>query len=403
MYQPTQEVVERYADVLIRFALHGGSGVKPGEVVFCAVPDCALPMYGALQDSILRVGANPLMVYVPLGMKRRFYDVATEEQVAFFPEEYWKGVVAQADHRLTILPRETLHEMEGVPPAKIMTGLRSVAPMRKAFNQKEALGKLSWTLALWGTQELADEAKMTLQEYWEQIILACNLDLVDPIKRWQEIFAENSRVREALNVMKIARLHVEGPEVDLWITIGQKRRWVGGSGRNIPSYEIFISPDWRGTEGWIRFNQPLYYQGQLITGIELAFSQGSVTNLSAKSNEATLRTMVMQPNANHIGEFSLTDGRFSRILRPMCVTLFDENIGGPQGNMHLALGMSYRDAYDGDAALLTAVQWAALGFNDVDCPIHTDIMATSPRRVTAFFEDGSPSHVVIYENGQFTI
>ena len=64
-------------------------------------------------------------------------------------------------------------------------------------------------------------------------------------------------------------MHVEGEDVDLRISLGEQRRWLGGRGRNIPSFELFTSPDWRGTEGWIYCNQPLYRYGNLVKGIRL--------------------------------------------------------------------------------------------------------------------------------------
>ena len=128
------------------------------------------------------------------------------------------------------------------------------------------------------------------------------------------------------------------------------RRWLGGRGRNIPSFELFTSPDWRGTEGWIYCNQPLYRYGNLVKGIRLAFVDGRVSEASAEQNEQVLKEMIATEGADRIGEFSLTDRRFSRITRFMAQTLYDENFGGAYGNTHIALGRSYQDAYAGDPA-----------------------------------------------------
>ena len=88
-----------------------------------------------------------------------------------------------------------------------------------------------------------------------------------------------------------------------------------------------------------------------------------------------------------IGEFSLTDKRFSRITKFMGETLYDENAGGPNGNFHIALGSSYHDAFDGDAAGKSKEHWQNLGFND--SAIHTDLVSTTPRTVTATLKDGN--------------
>ena len=180
---------------------------------------------------------------------------------------------------------------------------------------------------------------------------------------------------------------MRGEDADLTITIGEQRQWVGGSGRNIPSFEIFTSPDWRGTEGWIRFNQPLYRYGNLIEGIGLEFADGRVVKATAERNERVLTEMIATENADKVGEYSLTDSRFSRITKFMAETLYDENVGGPFGNTHLALGKSYHDCYAGDPASVSRERWEELGFND--STVHTDIVSTADRTVTARLRDGS--------------
>ena len=179
---------------------------------------------------------------------------------------------------------------------------------------------------------------MSEEQYWEQIVHACFLDHADPIARWREVNAQITDYKDRLNALEIDRLHVQGDDVDLLVSMGESRQWVGGSGRNIPSFEIFTSPDWRGTEGWIYFNQPLYRYGNVVKGMRLEFQEGRVVDASAEQNEDVIREMIATENADKVGEFSLTDSRFSRITRFMAETLYDENVGGPFGNTHIALG-----------------------------------------------------------------
>ncbi len=243
---------------------------------------------------------------------------------------------------------------------------------------------------------------MTPQEYWEQIISACFLDEDDPVGQWRKVTAEMDRAKHRLDALEIDRLHIESQDgIDLWITLGAHRRWVTCSGRNIPSYELFTSPDWRGTEGVVVYNQPLYYNGSVIKGIRLLFQQGRVVEAHAQHNEALLTAMLAKPNADKVGEFSLTDKRLSRVLVPMGVTLYDENLGGPFGNTHLAVGRCYTDTYAGDISQVSTETLLELGFNDPSCEVHTDMISTSDRTVTAFWPK-KPSKVM-YTNGQFTV
>jgi aminopeptidase len=202
-----------------------------------------------------------------------------------------------------------------------------------------------------------------------------------------------------LNKLPIDKLHVTAKETDLWITLGKKRRWLGGSGRNIPSFEIFTSPDWRGTNGKIFFDLPLYRYGNIIKDISLEFKNGVIVSASAKKNEKLLGELIAQKNANKIGEYSLTDTRFSKITKFMADTLYDENFGGKFGNTHLAVGKSYHDTYNGDASKVSEKDFERLGFNQ--SPEHTDIIATSNRIVTAVMLDGSER--VIYKDGHFAV
>jgi aminopeptidase len=109
--------------------------------------------------------------------------------------------------------------------------------------------------------------------------------------------------------------------------------------------------------------------------------------------------MIATEGADKIGEFSLTDRRFSRISRFMAHTLYDENVGGAFGNTHIAVGRSYQDAYAGDPSELTTEQWAELGFNNSS--VHTDIVSTTDRVVTATLRGGAER--VIYRDGEFQL
>ncbi len=399
-YTPPQELLVKYADLLVAYALGGGTGIKKGDVVQVTVPECAKPMYVPLRNAVLKAGGHPIMQMTPNGVDAAgYFDLATDEQLRFFAGKYYKGLVEQCDHSVHIISDDDKHEFEGVDAKRLMLRSSAMKQYREWRQAKEAKSKFTWTLALYGTKAMADEVKMTEKEYWDQIILACNLDAPDPISVWKKLGHKIEDIRGRLNALDVAKFHVEGKDVDLWVGCGPNRAWLGGGGRNIPSYEIFISPDWRQTEGHIAFNQPLYYMGSLIEGIKLRFVKGRVVEASATRNEKLLKEMISVENADKIGEFSLTDGRFSRITKVMGETLYDENMGGEQGNTHVALGNAYQDSYPGDASKVSVKQWKDWGFNR--SVVHTDIISTTRRKVTAYLTDGTAK--VIYEDGQFCV
>ncbi|HBC72365.1 thermophilic metalloprotease (M29) superfamily [Candidatus Amesbacteria bacterium RIFOXYB1_FULL_47_13] len=398
-FAPSQAILDKYAKVLVNFALNSGKGLKPGEVVRLVVSESAKPLYLALRDQILRSGGHPLTFYQPDDVSRRFFELANPAQLKFFPRKYLRGLVDEIDHSIGIISETDKHELEGIDPEKIMTKSTAQKPFKDWLDAKENAGKFTWTLALYGTPAMAKEAKLGLKAYWDQISKACFLDIADPVSAWKQVFTTGGRVLAKLNSLKIDRLHILGPDVDLWVKIGPGRKWLGGSGRNIPSFEVFISPDWRGTNGRISFNQPLYRYGSLITGIKLQFKDGLVVKSSAAKNYSVLKAMLAVKDADKIGEFSLTDKRLSRITEFMAETLFDENISGPYGNTHIALGNSYQDSYTGNPAKVTQAGWAKMGFNN--SVVHTDIISTTDRTVTAYLSDGTQK--VIYKSGQFLL
>ncbi len=400
---PSQKILKNYADVLINFALGGGKGIKRGDVVMIIAQEYAKPLYFELYRAVIKAGGHVISSYRPDehngdSLEREFFLNAQEHQLNFFPSKYLRGVVDEVDHTVVVISETDKKTLAGIDPSKIMTRGESHKPYIQWRNEKEHAGKFTWTLGLYGTPAMAKEAGLSQKEYWNQIIKACFLNEKNPIAKWKSVSSSLNGYIQKLNRMKIDKVHIEGPDADLWITIGKKRRWLGGSGRNIPSFEIFTSPDWRGTNGWMRFDQPLYRYGQIVKGIYLEFKNGIVVKSTAKQNEALLKHMIATPNANKLGEFSMTDRRFSHIDKFMAETLFDENIGGKNGNSHVAVGMSYVDTYDGDPSKLTKADKDKLGYNESS--VHTDVVQTTPRKVTAHWDSGKSK--VIYEHGQYT-
>jgi aminopeptidase len=403
-YAPPQEILDRYASVLVDFALGGGDGVQPGEVVRVVAPESAKPLYAALNRAVWRAGAHVIGSYLPdddreVNLARDFYELASPQQLDHFPGAYMRGLVDQIDHQVTVIAPSEPRSLDKVDPARIMRRGESLRQLLDWRNEKENAGRFSWTLGLYGTPGMAAEAEMDVEEYWQQIVHACFLDDEQPLARWREVGQRIEATRKWLDALEIERLHVQGEDADLWVSVGEQRRWLGGRGRNIPSFELFTSPDWRGTSGWIYCNQPLYRYGSLVKGIRLEFVDGRVSKASAEQNERVLTEMIATEGADRVGEFSLTDRRFSRITRFMAQTLYDENVGGSFGNTHIALGRSYQDAYDGDPAPVSQEEWQRLGFNDSS--VHTDIVSTSDRVVTASLRGGEER--VIYREGEFQL
>lgn len=403
--QLDESLLKKYAQVMVLYAVNNGEGIRKGDTVLLTGQECSRDLYVAIAKEIYAAGGHVIHNYHPDNIREKsisrfLLENGSDEQIAFFSKPYWQGIVDATDHIIFIIAEPDVHAFEGIASSKISMMNSARAPYMAMREKKEQEGRLSWTLCLYGTQSMADEAGLSLDEYWEQIIEACYLLEDDPVKKWRQVQREIETIKDKLDNLKIEKLFIKGANIDLEIKIGPNRKWLSGGGKNIPSFEIFTSPDWRGTNGHIYFNQPLYYSGKRISGVSLKFKNGLVVESSATENADALQEMIAQDNADKAGEFSLTDKRHSRITKFMATTLFDENMGGDFGNTHIALGNAYKDTFPGDMSSVTTEEWDAMGYNA--CPkVHTDIISTENRTVTALLNDGSSK--IIYQYGMFVI
>ena len=402
-YVPSQKIREKYADVMVNYALNGGKGIKKGDVVMLQGNEAAKPLFTEIYRMIIKKGGHVIPFYSisepEYSLEKIYYQESSNHQDAFFPEKFYKGLIETIDHRLYIHAEEYSLLLKNSDPGKIMKRGESMKPWKQWCSDKENQGKYSWTICNYGTQGMADAAGLSLKEYWQQIIKACYLKDKDPVATWRQLQKNMHKIAQGLDDLNIRKIHMFGLDMDIHILLPEKAKWLSGSGCNIPSFEIFTSPDWRGTHGWIRFNQPLYRYGNKIEGIYLEFKKGKVVKVRASKNQKLLEEMIATKNANKLGEFSLTDSRYSKITKPMADTLYDENMGGKYGNTHVALGSSFRDAYEGDSSTVTEQQWKEMGYNFSS--VHTDIISTTDRTVVATLENGDKK--VIYKKGKFVI
>jgi len=208
MYQPSQKILEKYADVLVNFVLGGGEGIKKGETVRLTVYDIAKPFYVELRRAVLKAGGNVLSNYLPadeekINLEKEFYDLADENQLKFFPDKFLRGLVDQIDHSIFIDSETNKLALKEVDPKKIMATSQVFKPFKEWKEEKENKGKFTWTIALYATEAMAKEADLSLKEYWNQIIKACFLDKANPVKEWKNVYGKIGEYKNKLNELKI--------------------------------------------------------------------------------------------------------------------------------------------------------------------------------------------------------
>ena len=399
--QCTPEILEKYAAVL-EWALETARGraYKPYETVLIRYDYDALPLVEALWRRLvarkLHISARLL---TPPVMEKDFFTLSDKRQRTFIAageREFYNNLAGN----VYIGAPSSLVHLKDVDPKRIAEAAHARKELREIMEAREAEKKFGWTLCVLPTAELAKRAGCGIAAYTEQIVRACFLDADDPIAKWKEVHAEAQEIKRRLGSLKMRAVRIETANMDLTINIGEARRFLGVSGHNIPSFEIFTSPDWRGAHGVWYANQPSYRSGNFVDGVKLEFTNGRARLTGAREGEAFTREMLATDRgAAQIGEFSLTDRRFSNITRFMADTLFDENYGGAEGNCHIALGNAYLDTYSGKQSALSKETRAALGFNE--SALHWDLVNTEAKTVRAELAGGKS--IVIYEKGCFTL
>lgn len=391
--------LNRYAEILLwGLKTARSQPFKKGDIVLLRFNLDALHLAEILESRLLEMGINPVRRMNPTPtMEKHFFGLASRRQLIFNPPGETELYRSLNGSIFLHAPASITH-LSAIDPKKISRFTLSKKFLRDILEEREQAGLFSWTLCMLPTAELARHAGLADEDYAEQIVTACFLNRRDPVAHWKRVHKHAATIKAWLNRMAVKHYHVESATVDLKITPGKCRRWIGVSGHNIPSFELFVSPDWRGTQGVYYADQPSYRSGNLVRGVKLTFKKGVAVEVSAESGAEFVRQQLqMDRGASRVGEFSLTDKRFSKINRFMANTLFDENFGGRWGNCHLALGSSYADTYGGDVQSLTKAQKARLGFND--SALHWDLVNTEKKRVVAHLADGV--RTTIYDDGCF--
>lgn len=396
----TKTQTDKYADVMLwalQTARRNGK-FKPYDVVLLRYEPLALPLAQSLYQKMLK---NKFHVIArqdnPEEFARLFYTLGDDKQLTFVSP--WDKELQQGINGLISLRAPAdLTSLKNTNPARLAKAAVARKLLREILDAREQKGLFSWTLCNYPTPELAKRAGLSVKEYAAQIARACFLNEKDPVKKWQEVTAQMEEIAKWLSSLPVETFRVQSAHMDFEVLLGEKRRFISGGGCNIPSFEIFTSPDWRGTRGVYFADLSSYRSGNYVKGIKLEFKNGRAVKATAQQGQNFVRKMLaMDEGACQIGEFSLTDRRFSKITKFMADILYDENFGGKYGNCHVAVGASYADTYSGNISRLTPELKKKLGFNS--SALHWDLINTEDKLVQACLKSGKV--ITVYEKGQF--
>lgn len=267
-----------------------------------------------------------------------------------------------------------------------------------------------WTIVALPNERWANTVfpndKNAYQKLYYTIMKMCMVDKEDPIQAWDEYIKENNYYKESLNNLHITKMHYKNSlGTDLYVEIPENNKWInldktGDLGNqmivNMPSYEVFTSPDYRKTNGIVYASKPLYYNDTCINDFYLEFRDGKVVSCFAKEGHKILEKMIFsQECASYLGEVALVP-HVSPISNTGLVfneTLFDENAA-----CHLALGDGFIKCF-ADNDKLSEEELRSHGLNISST--HVDFMiGTSDLEIEAETNKGKK---LIFKNGNFNL
>jgi len=397
----TDKQLENYGEALMWGLQKTKKGeFEPNDTIMIRGGLDAMPLLEVLYRKVLEKGWLPALRVLPTEtMELDYYTIAKDFQLEqLYP--WWKEEYSHVRGSISVSAPTSLTHLKDIDPKRQQMTARTMKPWRKFVTKQEQKDLFAWTLGIWPTKCKADKAGISLEEFTDQVAKACYLNNKDIVAAWERTHNNIEHVKTWLNELtpNVDYFHMQSVSMDLKITPGEHRKWQGGGGANIPSFEVFLSPDWRGTSGTFFSDQQSFKNGHIVKDVRLEFTDGIVTDAAASEGEEFLiSTLDTDEDSRKVGEFSLTDVRNSKINRFMADTLFDENYGGTYGNSHIAVGQSFSESYTGDLSELTDELKKELGFSE--SAVHWDLINTETKLVTAVMKDGSS--IIIYDSGSF--
>ncbi len=353
--------VSNYAQALAELIVRFGANVQPGQIVALSSEPGKEPVARAVAHTAYEHGARFVDLSVfDVHLKRARALHADPETLGFVPPWIGERIRALGEHRcarIALSGPVAPHIMDGVDPTAL--GIDMLPAVRESIavvNERTT----NWTVAPCPTPAWAElvhpelDPQSALERLWEQIAHVCRLDEDDPIAAWESRLNRLGEVAGKLDALALDALRFTGPGTDLTIGLMQGSRWRYGRfstidglehAPNIPTEEVFTTPDPQRADGTVRATKPLFVSGVLITGLRVRFEHGRAVEIDADQGAGTLRALSdRDAGASRLGEVALVDreGRIGALQTVFFDTLLDENAAS-----HIALGQGYELAVEG--------------------------------------------------------
>ena len=351
--------LRRFADLMVGF----GSNVQPGQIVAIGGDVGKEEVVRALAESAYRHGAKFVDAsYFDLHVKRARLRYAAEDTLEFVPSWYGERVLALGDQRCARIGLSgpiAPGLLDDIDPAKIG---RDQLPFLRESGKVVNDATTNWTIGPcpslpWATLVHPDlEPEAALAKLVGELVHVLRLDEDDPVAVWTARADALVTAATRLTERHFDALHFEGPGTDLRVGLLPSSRFRAARFQtvdgivhmpNLPTEEVFSTPDPLRTEGVVRSTKPLVVGGSIIRGLEVEFQGGRATRIDAEENADVLRGYTSKDEgASRLGEVALVDreGRIGKLGTTFFDTLLDENAAS-----HIALGSAYAECLEDEA------------------------------------------------------
>lgn len=317
---------------------------------------------------------------------------------------------AKKNGAFLMLVSENPDIMNDVDSFKLDYASRISRTSRPFYKKRQSTNDVAWCIAAVSTYGWAHKIfndSNCVEKLWNLIFSICLVDKKDPIEEWENKLLISSNRCDRLNELNFKTLHYTNSlGTDLYVGLSDGAKWCGAgepmpSGRrivaNIPTEEIFTSPNRLMTSGIVYSSKPLVYNGYIIDDFWIKFEDGKVISFDASKGKDVLSSIINGDDTScYLGECALVpyDSPISNSGVIFYTTLFDEN-----ASCHLALGTGFPNTLDGTDGK-EKDELISMGLNVSD--VHVDFMiGTSDLKIEGVTYDGK--NVLIFENGNFCI